>query len=111
MILKLSIISIMGMDNSSLDCEKELLQQVPVDLARASVCSKAYHRQDKEMIEDEDPMPEDEVIPEDNEVVPEEDYCEDVLKSADTGDIDEVHQDMYNSIFDCEKELHSTFAE
>lgn len=84
----------MGMDNSSLDCEKEFLQQYPVDLARASVCSKAHHLQDKKMIEDEDPtMPEDEVIPEDNEVVPEEDYCEDALMSADTRVIDEIHQD------------------
>lgn len=66
--------------------------------------------EDPTMPENEGPMPEDEVIPEDNEVVPEEDYCEDVLKSADTRDIDEVHQDMYNSIFHCEKEPHSTFA-
>ena len=45
------------------------------------------------MIDDEDPtMPEDEgPMPKDNEVVPEEDYCEDVFKSADTRDIDEVH--------------------
>lgn len=66
-------------------------------LARASVCSKAHHRQDMiddedpTMPEDEGPMPEDEVIPEDNKVVPEEDYCEDVFKSADTRDIDDVH--------------------